>query len=243
MSRRFVASRSALTAAACLAALTSSPLDAAPAAARLEYKLPKRTTLGEPVIFIARLRNTTGNRIVADLGLDDQTQFSFRLTDPNGRTTNVQPQPQSLPTTPARSRHTIARDTAYTAAVVLDPLLNFPQEGRYQLEVEFRGPVALASGDQAGLNRTARLSMDVTPRNVKQLDKRNREWLKLVSAQSPTSEARAAAVALSRVHDPIAVPYLEQALARTRWPIFADALRAIGGAEARAALERLAIAP
>ena len=58
MTRRFSAACSALTAAACLAALTSAPLDAAPAAARLEYKLPKRTTLGEPVIFIARLRNT-----------------------------------------------------------------------------------------------------------------------------------------------------------------------------------------
>lgn len=40
--------------------------------------------------------------------------------------------------------------------------------------------------------------------------------------------------------DPVAIPYLELATARTRSPQFVDALKAMGSPEAREALERLA---
>jgi hypothetical protein len=59
--------------------------------------------------------------------------------------------------------------------------------------------------------------LDVKPRDPLRLDERGSEWLKQMAS-----------------------PYLELATTRTRSPKFVDALKAMGTADARRALERLA---
>jgi len=185
-----------------------------------------------------RVYNTTGSRVTVDFGVEDQTEFLFRHAKPDGAFVSVQPsiaRPARL-----RTSHLMLRGNSHTVPVVLDEWLDLAQPGRHQLEIEFRGTVQLEGGDQAALNRTARLAIDVTPRDPKRLEKRAGEWLKKVSTLSKSSEARAAAVALVTLKDPLAIPYLELATTRTRLPKFVDALAAMSGAEAREALDRLA---
>jgi len=223
--------------------LLASPVivDAAPPSAKLDFKLPKNTSLGEPAIMTARLYNTTGYRIVADFGVSDQTEFVFLHARPDG--SKVRVKPSLTPASRMRTSHLMLRDTSYTASVVLDQWLDVAQIGRHTLDVEFHGSVQIDGGDPAGLKRTARLTIDVTPRDPARLEKRGAEWLKQISTLSPGADARTAASALAAMQDPIAIPYLELATTRTRSPLFVEALKSMGNAEARGALERLARSP
>jgi hypothetical protein len=206
--------------------------------AKLSFDLPKSTTLGEPAIMTATLFNTTGYRIVADFGVADQTEFVFRQTKPDGSVVRVTP--SLTPPSRMRTSHLMLRDTSHTASVVLDEWLSLSQLGRHTIEVEFRGSVGIDGGNPAGLKRTAKLVIDVKPRDAARLEKRGGEWLKQVSTLSPGSDARTAASALAAMTDPVAIPFLELATSRTRSQQFADALKAMNSPEAREALEHLA---
>jgi len=206
--------------------------------ATLDFKLAKSTTLGEPAIMTARLWNTTGYRIVADFGVNDQTEFVFLHARPDG--SKVRVTPALTPASRMRTSHLMLRDTSYTASVVLDEWLALSQTGRHILDVEFHGAIRIDGGDPAAVKRTARLAIDVKPRDPARLEKRGAEWLKQISTLSPGSDARTAASALAAMQDPIAIPYLELATTRTRSPQFVDALKSMSNPGARGALERLA---
>ena len=227
---------------ACVWLLAGSvTIDAVAPSAKLDFALPKTTTLGEPAIMTARLWNTTGYRIMADFGVSDQTEFVFLQTKPDGGKVRVTP--SLTPASRMRTSHLMLRDTSYTASVVLDQWMDLSQPGRHTIEVEFHGTVQIDGGDPAAVTRTARLALDVKPRDPARLEKRGAEWLKQVSTLSPGSDARTAASALAAMHDPIAVPYLELATTRTRAPQFVYALKTMNTPEARGALERLARNP
>jgi hypothetical protein len=220
---------------------SASAVDALAPSAGLSFKLPKSTTLGEPVFFTVDLHNTSGGRIVADFGAEDESWFIFRHTRPDGSSVRVQPST----TVPRgqRTRHLILRGNTYTAVIVLDRFLDFSAVGRHQLEVEFRGPVSLENATDVSLRRTATLRIDVKPRDAKRLQKRSAEWLKQVSTLSTGQQTRAAAHALTVMTDSIVIPYLELAVQRTRNSMFAMALAAHADPHAQAALARLAQSP
>jgi hypothetical protein len=225
-----------------LAGLVSAPaVDARVPSARLSFKLPKNTTLGEPVLFTANLHNTSGGRIVADFGAEDESWFVFLHTKPDG--SSVRAQPSTTAPRGQRTRHLILRGNTYTAVIVLDRFLDFSAVGRHRLDVEFRGPVTLENATDLALGRTATLRIEVKPRDAKRLGKRSAEWLKQVSTLSTGQQTRAAAKALVVMTDPVAIPYLELAVQRTRDATFATALAAHADPQARAALARLAQSP
>jgi hypothetical protein len=223
--------------------LPASPvtIDAAVPSAKLDFRLPKSTTLGEPAILTARLFNTTGYRIVVDFGVNDQTEFVFLHARPDG--SKVRVTPSLVPASRLRTSHLMLRDTSYTASVVLDQWLELSQTGPHMLDVEFHGSVQIDGGNPAAVKRTARLAIEVKPRDPARLEKRGAEWLKQVSTLSPGSDARTAASALAAMQDPIAIPYLELATTRTRSAQFVNALKSMNSPHARGALERLARSP
>jgi hypothetical protein len=206
--------------------------------ARLDFKLPKSTTLGEPVIMTATLYNTTGYRVMADFGVDDQTKFVYRQTRPDGTLVKVEP---SLPLPRGqRTARLMLRGNTHTAMVVLDEWLDLSLPGVHRIDLEFQGSVAIEGGNEAVVKRTARFSIEVKPRDARRLEKRASGWLKQISTLSPSRETRAAGVALMSMKDPVAIPYLELATSRTRSQAYAEALAAMNSADARASLERLA---
>ena len=211
---------------------------AAAPTARLDFKAPRSTTLGEPTVMTATLHNTTGYRIVADFGVDDQTKFVFRHTKPDGSLVRVEP--ALTPVSRMRTSRLMLRGNSHTAFVVLDEWMEFSQPGHHTIDVEFHGAVGIEGGNEASLKRAARLPIEVKPRDAARLRKRAGDWLKQVSTLSPGHQTRAAGAALLAMTDPVAIPYLELATSRTRSPRFAEALGAMSGAEARASLERLA---
>src|SRR5262249_54102157 len=131
----------------------------------------------------------------------------------------------------------------HTAIVVLDEWLDLHQIGRHTIDVEFRGAVGIEGGTPVDLKRRASLVIDVKPRDGARLEKRATEWLKQISTLSPGLDARAAASSLIHMTDPVAIPFLELAAARTRDQVYFDALAARRDPVARAALERLAQSP
>lgn len=215
--------------------------EAAAPSAKLDFKLPKTTTLAEPAVMTARLFNTTGYRIIVDFGVGDQTEFVFLHSRPDG--SKVRVTPSLMPTRGVRTSHLMLRDTSYTASVVLDEWLDLSQVGRHAMDVEFHGSVRIDGGNAAGLKRTAKLGIEVKPRDAAQLEKRGAEWLKQISTLSPDNDSRVAGIALAMMRDPVAVPYLELAATRTRSGQFINPLKSMGTPEARGALERLAKSP
>jgi hypothetical protein len=226
----------ALVAAVCVAA-ASLTIEAGPAPAKMDYSLPKTTTLGEPAIMTVRLFNSTGVRIVADFGVADQTAFVFLHTPPDGQKLRVTPafMPASRPRT---TRH-LLRDTSHTVVIVMDQWLDLSRPGRHTIDVEFHGAVEIEGGAPAALKREARLTIDVKPRDPARLEQRGAEWLKQISTLPPGSDAATAASALACMRDPLAVPYLELAASRTRAPRYIDALRTLNHPDALEALVRL----
>ena len=209
--------------------------------AKISYKLPKSTTLGEPAILAVTLSNTTGYRITADFGVDDQTAFIYRHLRPDGTLEKVEP--SLTPANRMRTSRLMLRGNSRTASVVLDEWLDLSQMGRHQIDVEYRGAVDLEGGNAASVSRLTQLWIDVKPRDVARLEKRAGDWLKVVSRLTQGSEARAASVALTSMKDPVAIPYLQMAATRTRTAIYFDALAAMNKPEARAVLEELARNP
>ena len=173
--------------------------------ASFDMKLPRSTTQGEPVIMLAKISNTTGARIVVDFGVEDQTEFVFNQTRPDGTTARVQP--SLVPPNRMRTSHLMLRGNSQTVAVVLDQWMKFSEAGRYQIDVEYRGSVQIEGGNQAMLKRTARFTLDVKPRDPKRLEKRANDWMKQVSTLAPGGESRAAAVALTVMTDPVVIPF------------------------------------
>jgi len=223
-----------------MAAVIAAPatIVAAPPAASMTYRLPKSTTLGEPAILAVTLSNSTGYRIVADFGVDDQTEFEFLHHKPDGGVERVKPPRPAADRD--RTAHLMLRGTEYRAMVVLDDWLDMASVGRHTIDVEFHGTVQIDGGGPAGLDRMKTLVIDVKPHDAVRLGKRCADWLKQVSTLSPDHETRAAGRALARIDDPVVIPDLELAAARTRQPIFFDALMNLTQPDAHAALERLA---
>ncbi len=220
----------------CLTA-ASLTLEAGPPPAKMDYSLPKTTTLGEPAILTVRLFNSTGVRMIADFGVADQTAFVFLHTKPDGQLLRVTP--AFMPASRSRITRHLLRDMSHTVSIVMDQWLDLSKLGRHAIDVEFHGAVEVEGGAPAALKREARLTIDVKPRDPARLDKRAAEWLKEISTIPPSSDAATASSALACMRDPVAVPYLELAASRTRAPRYIDALRTLHLPEAGQALARL----
>ena len=127
-------------------------------------------------------------------------------------------------------------DSPYVDTIVLDDWYKVPGAGLYSIEAGIRGEVlALSAPVQPVLSGT--MTVEVLPRDEERLKRVAQDLLEQVVRGSTYDERDTAAVALSYMEDPVAVPYLQQVLSGRTGEIWAIwGLRKIANADAVRAL-------
>lgn len=196
---------------------------------------PRRLTLHEPVLLTLSIENSSLDPVHVDLGRDRKEGLLVNIRPLSG--TEV-----ALTWLRRSGFHRggvfdIGPGQKYSQSYVLNEGYNFNAVGSYEIEVKLARPLTLNGQDIEG-GKVFRGVIEIVERNESALGRRCEEIF--AKADDPSSYERAAeaALALSYVEDPVAVPYLQRLLAPNTLvaPIAISGLERIGTPEAVRAL-------
>ncbi len=201
----------------------------------LGIEVPGDVGLYQPVMLWYTIRNNSTAPRVLELGYDRIGNFTFVLERPDGsvqkgtpllRPTDHGARPRTL---------TLAAGESYRQHVVLNEWLRFDQAGRYTLRIELTGHTA-----QAVSISPSAWQVWIRPIDPAKIEARSKALLSaLIPITRYDANVNAAVAELTWMRHPVAVPYLEEAIAAEVSPSLFDALVEIGTAEARNAVTRL----
>jgi hypothetical protein len=224
--------------AALLAVLTlSQRTEGVQAQARISVEAPGWISLGEPVELFVAIQNQSQTPFQIDLGRRLLGNWEFSHTPPNAPTrSGIRIRPQ-LGGMQLMSEYEIPQKHTETLSLVLDQWFSLSTLGRHRVELRFIGSLKSKTTQQPiEINRASSFSVDVRAHDPRRLRERCASWLR--AAAEPTTRDHAL-TALQYVADPVAIPFLVQAITDHEWfPAF-DTLAKIGGADVIVELERL----
>lgn len=201
----------------------------------IKYSLPThRLVLHEPVVLEFSVKNETNTAIVLNLGQDRKAGYEFSVDPPGGEKLKLR-----------RYRHSgIARvgrlsiepGQAFSQRLILNEWYDFPTPGRYGLEGRLVEPIEGTAFEKKDTGFKG--VIQVGPEDVKRLKVICDSLARQVVASQTYEDAAQAALALSYVKDPVAVPYLERILSANELiqPIAVQGLERIGNDNAIRAL-------
>jgi hypothetical protein len=171
-----------------------------------------KVSLHEPVYIQFSIHNGLDEDVRFDMGLDGRHNFEFSANKPDGSLIRIPPKPYP-PYVMGRTAEKVplAPGKTFTKTMLLSEWYQFPAPGRYVVEAKLGGEVQTVSGTPIAPAPAAGIPIQVTPRDPERLKvvcKELTEGAMNVNA----GEASKAAVTLSYVDDPIAVPYLGRVL-------------------------------
>lgn len=167
-------------------------------------------TLHEPIYIDVTIRNHTAQTIQVDLGQNRKANFEFLIKTPSGDT--VRP-PRIIREGIGRvGRIPLTSGQTYQQRLLLNEWYQLPEPGDYDVEARLVGKVGPLDGPWTKAEWSAQLALRILPRNEEPL--RNIcEELAEVAVRPDSSEAASnAALTLSHIVDPVAVPFLERVL-------------------------------
>ncbi len=173
-------------------------------------------TLHEPVTAALTVQNGLSKPVVLDLGDDRKNDIVVKTIFPDGSArSNRLPNHEGL----ARlGQVTLAPGESYSQVLVFNDWLTFPVTGLYNLQIDILNSVAVPDGAPIRLGPLF-ASVIVSGRDAQRLDQLCAASLDRLSRARSYSAARQEAEFLTRVEDPVAVPFLRRAMARTSYPI------------------------
>ncbi|HKP51305.1 MAG TPA: hypothetical protein VJ183_01490 [Chloroflexia bacterium] len=199
----------------------------------ISFSLPLAiVTLHEPVLVDFSIRNGLEEGIQFDLGHNRKRNFDITITEADGPVIQV----------PRLSEEDLGRlgklclkpQEKYTQRLLLNEWYDFAEPGSYKIEGRLSTPIQTLSGREANPGFLTPMSLQVLPRNPERLRKVCQALLHTAVESADVAEATEAVLALSHIRDPLAVPYLEEALSKRRlvWPYAIPGLARIANAEA-----------
>jgi hypothetical protein len=196
-------------------------------------------TLSQPVRAQLTIVNRTNAPAKLSLGRDRKENFSFLLTRPDGSKSKLPPLPKREGLYDL-GRVTLESGHKFEQKLLLNEWTTFKDEGTYVLEVTLTTPIESESG--AVHVPTFRKVFDVTARDDVKLHQVCEQLAGQIELSRSVREARESASALAAIRDPLAVPYLERALASKKYVeiIAVDALANIANAGAIQVLKAVA---
>jgi hypothetical protein len=194
--------------------------------------LISNTTLCEPVFVDLSVHNGLSERISFDLGHNRKSNFEFSITEPDGAI--VRPPRLSEDGLGRLGKISLEPDEKYTQRLLANEWYQFVEPGDYGIEIKLANLIVTQSGSMVEPEPSRPLALHIHPRHPKQLDQVCQNLSRIAIESSDVEVAAEAALALSYVCDPIAVPYLEKALreGRSAWQYAIPGLARIGNAEA-----------
>lgn len=207
------------------------------AAKAVRFSLPSpRITLHEPAVVMFQAMNLTSTALQFDLGQDRKQNFLFALTLPTGERIEL---PRFRKSGLARiGRIVLKPGQTYSQRLLVNQWYDFKDAGLYELEVTLAKPILTQNGATLGKPEPFRAVLDIEARNEPTLAKACAEITARIQESASYEDASEAALELSYVRDPVAVPYLERALKAPKLvePIAITGLESIGNADAVRAL-------
>ncbi|MDR3675046.1 MAG: HEAT repeat domain-containing protein [Acidobacteriota bacterium] len=182
-------------------------LDAEPESnVSFECSTRPNTTLNEPIVVKMKVRNGLKENINVDLGLDRKSQLTLKIVEPNGISTKpLQFSPHGLATS---GKFSIGPEETYSHEILLDEWYRPAQLGTYKVEVSLAKPLLTDNGMKIDAKIAGEVTFRVGPRDEKVLKDRCRQLVDKVLHGQSDGERSEAALTLSYVVDPVAVPYL-----------------------------------
>ena len=177
----------------------------------ISFDFPQqRLTLHEPVILTFKVTNNTAGAIRLFLGEDRKAGFSFTLTRPDGKTVKLPLyRPEGLSVSGTLS---VQPSESYFQNLLLNEWYDFASLGIYELDARLVQPIRSNDGTIYGEDAGFRARIEIMPRDELALAKACDALASTVEGAASYSQAAEAALALSYVRDPAAVPYLRRVL-------------------------------
>jgi len=169
-----------------------------------------QVVLGEPVFLIFTVQNNLTQNIKLDLGRDRKEGFLFIVVFPDGR--KVQLPQLSRGGIAIKGDLSIKPQQTYTQKVLLNQWIEFSSPGKYSLEAQLANPIKVEDGKTISTESGFNATLDVNPRDPEQLKKVSELLIQRIIESTSYEEAADAALALSYINDPVAIPYLQRAL-------------------------------
>lgn len=174
-----------------------------------------RLSLHEPVILNFAVTNGSHEPVTLELGQDRKEAFSITVTRPDARRVQL---PQLHKEGISRvGTISLAPQQTYTQRLLLDEWYTFNAPGAYEISVRLTNPVRNQSGATLQDSPEFRVKLEIGARNADHLRELAESLADRASNKASYEEAAEAALILGYITDPVAVPYLEQVLAATRW--------------------------
>jgi hypothetical protein len=191
-----------------------------------------KLSLHEPVIVNFTIDNVLMEPVTVDLGPDRKEGFRFTVTQPDSISTRL---PPLIREGLARiGKVAVEPGQSYTQRLLVNEWFGFSMPGKYVVEVQLANPVRTQKGITITEGTKFRTALEITPRDAEKLRSVCESLFRQIIASKSYEQAAEAALTLSYVKDPVAVPYLKQALASNKMvEIYAIAgLGRIGNEEA-----------
>jgi hypothetical protein len=202
----------------------------------LRWELPHETIVGLPIVGAFVIENMSRVTINVDVGSWDRLSgLVFELSDPDGGRTIGRPTPPPFGGLHTGGKFDVQPGQTVRESFVVDQWVPIPRPGTFALTVTIDG--TFAPSTQVDIQRQVSTAVIVHDRNEEAIRVRCRELLAQV--QSRNERRFAAALELAFVRDPVAVPYLLNALQTQGVPgtfQMIEAMVRIGGTPAREAL-------
>ncbi len=174
------------------------------------FELPQsRTTTNEPVYIRLSIRNGLKEGIGLEPALGRDSYIDLSVTEPGGSTVVASPVSHGgLLHIPAML---IPPNSSKTVSSLLNELYQFRKPGEYKLKIRLTGSIRTQSG-RLVVSPFHELGLSVAPRDPERLEEICQKLAKAAAGYSDYEKLREAAVALSYIEDPVAIPYLGQVL-------------------------------
>ena len=189
-------------------------------------------TLNEPVFADFVVENALDERVRFDLGHNLKSNLEFNITGPQGLTSSgLRLSEEGLGRI---GRMSLEPNEAYRQRLVLNEWYHFAERGKYQIAARLSGPLKTESGQVVEPTQPESLLLEIGERNPERLRQVAETLMSKVLESSDAGDASEAAMALSQIRDPIAVPYLEKVLkeGRSAWQYAIPGLARIANREA-----------
>jgi len=203
---------------------------------RVEVAPDEQTyVLHAPVYVVVSVQNGLSQAVKFSFGRNNKSSFDFSLIVPDGRVIDV-PHPKEWDSGLAGvSTQSLAPGETYKQRLLLNEWYDFSAPGAYTLQLKTDASFQTATGRTVQPLPIAKIMMRIGPRDDGQLGRVCRDLLALALADRPLQERVDASNALSRVQDPVAIPYLKEIIEKgfsSIQPYGFQGLSRIGNAEA-----------
>lgn len=199
----------------------------------ISYTLSESSvTLNEPVFVDFSVHNNFLESIRLDLGNNRKGNFEFTITEPDGSiVSGHRPKEEDFG---RLGEVSLEPNQKYSQRLLVNEWYQFIEPGNYIIEIKLTKPVITMSRALVEPKSSGSLILHILPRVQKRLNQVCQNFLH-TAIESPDIEgAVEAALALSYVNDPIAVPYLARGIEERKliWQYAIPGLARIANGEA-----------